>query len=161
VNDTDFFNFLRRKKAEWSAKPHAKLTQGEVNEANKIVHPDDIVVVAPVQPTVPSPEAGILANKRGPLAAIVGSLAATSLFFTVPKHEGTRYEAYRDIAGIVTICQGDTTNVRMGLIETPAGCRERLERQLVIHAEGVMACTRTLKQEGRDYQRAAAVSLAY
>jgi lysozyme len=103
----------------------------------------------------------VLDSKKGPLAAIVGAVAATSLFASVPKHEGTEYRAYRDVAGIWTICQGDTRGVRAGMVETPEGCRQRLEAQLVAHASGVMACTPRLKEEGRDWQRAAATSLAY
>lgn len=102
-----------------------------------------------------------LSSRKAPLAAIVGTLAATSLFATVPKEEGTEYKAYRDIAGIWTVCQGDTNDVHPGLIETPEGCRQRLEAQLVAHARPVMACTPALAEPGRDYQRAAAVSLAY
>lgn len=114
--------------------------------------------VSAIFPTAPS--AG-LQSYRGPLAAIVGVVAATSLFATIPKEEGVEYKAYRDIAGIWTVCAGDTADVRLGLIETPEGCRQRLEKQLVAHAKPVMACTPALAEPGRDYQRAAAVSLAY
>lgn len=95
------------------------------------------------------------------LTGIVGAIAASMLYLTVPEDEGTEYRAYRDIAGIWTICNGDTANVRSGMVETPAGCRARLERQLIAHAKPVMACVPQLGQPGRDYQRAAAVSLAY
>jgi lysozyme len=47
------------------------------------------------------------------------------------------------------------------MVETPEGCRLRLERQLIAHAKPVMACTPRLGEPGRDWQRAAAVSLAY
>lgn len=109
---------------------------------------------------VPSPSPG-MASTRPALAAIVGTLAATSLFASIPEHEGIEYKAYRDIAGIWTICAGDTANVRSGMIETQEGCRQRLERQLIAHAKPVMACTPRLRESGRDWQRAAAVSLAY
>jgi lysozyme len=152
-NDEGFFNYLRKKKRDWSGKRQAKLTQAEVNEANAVLRPVEAPELVPVSPP--------LGSRAGPLAAIVGALAATSLFATVPEHEGTRYKAYKDIAGVWTVCQGDTNDVRPGLIETPEGCRQRLERQLVIHAKGVMACTPRLSEEGRDWQRAAATSLAY
>lgn len=100
-------------------------------------------------------------NKAVGLTGIVGTLAASILYVTIPEDEGTRYDAYRDIAGIWTICQGDTANVRPGMVETPAGCRARLERQLIAHAKPVMACVPTLAQPGRDNQRAASVSFAY
>lgn len=95
------------------------------------------------------------------LTGIVGTIAASILYVTIPADEGTEYRAYRDIAGIWTVCNGDTTNVRPGMVETPEGCRIRLERQLIAHAKPVMACVPQLGQSGRDHQRAAAVSLAY
>jgi lysozyme len=156
--DAGLFNWLRTKKQEWSGKKQARLTQKEVNEFNNVLYPELVVVAEkPEKPHVIS----TITSVKGPLVAIVGSLAATSLFATVPAHEGTVYKAYKDIAGVTTICQGDTTNVHMGMIETPEGCRLRLERQLVIHAKGVMACTPRLEEEGHEWQRAAAVSLAY
>lgn len=112
------------------------------------------------EPIQPSPSSG-LSGTKGPLAAIVGVVAATSLFASIPQHEGLEYKAYRDIAGIWTICAGDTANVRPGMIETPEGCQRRLEAQLVAHAKPVMQCTPRLTEPGRDWQRAAAVSLAY
>ncbi len=105
-------------------------------------------------------------NDRRPLpkktlGAIVGAVAASVLLVTIPSDEGTELRAYRDIAGVWTICNGDTNDVRAGMVETPEGCRRRLERQLIAHAEPVMRCTPWLAGEGRDYARAAAVSLAY
>lgn len=161
MNDKLFFDYLRKKKADWSNKSRAKLTQSEVDEANKILEAPDAIVVAPVTaPSVSTPSKA-LGSQKGPLAAIVGSLAASVLFTSIPEDEGTRLKAYKDVAGIVTICQGDTNNVFMGMVETPEGCRQRLEKQLVIHAKGAMACTPRLLEPGHDYQRAAAVSLAY
>lgn len=95
------------------------------------------------------------------LAAIIGLGGAAILYVTVPKDEGTEYRAYRDIVGVWTICNGDTANVRPGMVETKAGCQDRLERQLIAHAKPVMACIPTLWDDGRDNQRAAIVSLAY
>lgn len=100
-------------------------------------------------------------QKSGGLLAIVGAVAVGVLYVSIPEDEGTRYTAYRDIVGVWTICQGDTANVAPGMVETPEGCSKRLERQLIAHAGPVMACTPRLREPGRDYQRAAAVSLAY
>lgn len=153
MNDKSLFDFLRRKKSEWSGKPRSKLSQQDVDEFNSVLHQQDT-------PTVPAPDEP-LSSKKGPLTTIVGTVAATILLSVVPQFEGTEYRAYKDVAGIWTICQGDTKNVRAGLIETPEGCRQRLEAQLVTHAKGVTACTPRLKAENREYQLAAAVSLAY
>ncbi|WP_206432265.1 lysozyme [Sphingomonas sp. ABOLF] len=67
--------------------------------------------------------------------------------------------AYRDIVGVWTICDGDTANVKPGMVETPAGCEVRYDRQLTAHAKPVLACTPALK--GHPNQLAAAISLAY
>jgi lysozyme len=152
MSERAIFDYLRRKKQAWTRKS-AGLTQAEVDEAKAALNEPE---QASLSVKVPS-----LGSRKAPLAAIVGTLAATSLFATVPKEEGTEYKAYRDIAGIWTVCQGDTKDVHPGLIETPEGCRQRLESQLVAHARPVMACTPALAEPGRDYQRAAAVSLAY
>jgi GH24 family phage-related lysozyme (muramidase) len=44
--------------------------------------------------------------------------------------EGRRLVAYRDIVGVLTICDGDTQHVRPGMRETPAGCDERTQRRV-------------------------------
>lgn len=123
------------------------------------------------------------AARRNTLVALLGAIAAAGLYTSIPADESGRkasvaitpagevvskpisgpehLKAYRDIVGIWTICDGDTQNVKAGMVETRAGCQARLERQLLAHAEPVMACVPTLADEGRDYQRWAAVSLAY
>lgn len=160
MSDELIFGLFRRKKREWSKKPGG-LTQAEVDEIDatlKAAKGEERPSLSPATTATPSK---LLTSKKPPLVAIVGAIAATSLFASVPKEEGTEYKAYRDIAGIWTVCQGDTKDVHPGLIETPEGCRQRLEMQLVAHARPVMACTPALSETGRDYQRAAAVSLAY
>lgn len=159
ISDKSLFDFLRKKKAEWTGKPKAKLTQEEVDEFNGVIHPElePIVVTAP---KVPAPDEK-MTSKIGPLAAIIGPVAATLALTMVPQEEGLEYKAYRDIAGIWTICSGDTNDVHAGLIETSEGCRQRTERQLVIHARGMMLCTPNLAQPGKDYIRAAGTSFTY
>jgi lysozyme len=159
VSDTALFDTLRRLKRRWS-KSQAGLTQDEVNEVNAALKQPSAAMSAVIKDAGFKPSE-VLASKKGPLIALIGAVAATSLFSTIPQHEGTEYKAYRDIASVWSICNGDTANVSPSLIETPEGCRIRLERQLVAHAGGVMACTPRLSEEGRDWQRAAAVSLAY
>lgn len=170
MSDLVFFNFLRRKKREWSRSGNASLTQAEVDEGNAVLKARDAAKAAGGSPTAqtsispssaaPAQPTG-LPGKKGPLAAIVGLVAATSLLTTIPKEEGTKLAAYRDIVGVPTICSGDTNNVRIGMVETPEGCRQRLESQLVAFASGVMKCSPTLSEDGRELQRAAATSLAY
>ena len=45
-------------------------------------------------------------------------------------HEGCKYEAYLDGAGIPTICVGHTKGVKMGDTATPAQCDAFLEEDL-------------------------------
>lgn len=131
-----------------------------------------------IQPPKPS-----AALKRGTLASVIGIAAAALVLQTVPEDESGRYvkvtvaqdgtatvkhvrgpqylRAYLDIAGIPTACDGITKGVKMGQVYTEAQCAMLLERELVVHAQGVMKCSPGLRGDGRDNQRAAAVSLAY
>ena len=123
------------------------------------------------------------ALKKGSLASIIGIAAAALVMTTVPEDEsgrkvdvkiaadgaatvthvrGPQYlRTYLDIAGVPTACDGITKGIRLGQVYTEAQCAALLERELVIHAQGVMNCSPGLQGEGRAYQRAAAVSLAY
>ena len=120
---------------------------------------------------------------KSPLVALVGASVAAALLVMVPKDEsgrtveatitpagevktrhvsGRQYlAAYADIVGVWTICDGDTKGVRPGMVETEAGCQERLERQLVAHAGPVLRCVPALGHPGREQQLIASVSLAY
>lgn len=116
------------------------------------------------------------------LAGIIGSIAGAVILFTVtPEFEsgrkveatvaadgiatvrhisGPQYlRAYLDIVKVPTACDGITNGVRMGQTYTPAQCTALLEHELIVHAEGVIACVPALY--GRGQQAAAAVSLAY
>ncbi|KVF09668.1 lysozyme [Burkholderia vietnamiensis] len=93
------------------------------------------------------------------LAGVVGAAAAALLLSIVPRFEGQVLVAKPDPIGIVTACNGDTKDVKLGQRFTPEECRTRLEQRLIEHAEPVLKCTPTLK--GHPYQLAAAVSFAY
>ena len=158
MNDKPIFDKIREFKQRWLRKPGLGLSAAEVQEVNQALSDARRSPETPVPALAPIiPGLGF----KGPLAAIVGAAAAATLITTVPKEEGWELRAYRDIAGIWTICGGDTKNVRPGMVETEEGCRRRLEAQLVAHASPVMKCTPRLAEPGRDMQRAAAVSLAY
>lgn len=129
----------------------------------------------------PPPQQDAPAKSKSPLVALVGAAAAIALATMVAKDEsgrtvdakvtpggalevrhvrGPQYlAAYADIVGVWTICDGDTKNVRPGMVETQAGCRDRLERQLVAHAKPVLTCVPGLRD--RPNQLVASVSLAY
>lgn len=44
------------------------------------------------------------------------------------EQEGYKLVAYQDSIGIWTICEGDTSNVTAGTVETPEGCKKRSDR---------------------------------
>lgn len=117
------------------------------------------------------------------LAGMVGTVAAAILLVQVPREEsgrtvavemrpdgqpsirhvaGPQYlNAYLDAAGVPTACDGITKGVRIGQRYSEAQCSAMLESALSDHARGVQRCVPTLWADGRDWQRAAAVSLAY
>lgn len=95
------------------------------------------------------------------LVGLLGVLAASILMTYTPRDEGTEYKAYRDIVGVWTICNGDTKDVQPGLVETPEGCKKRLEKQLIAHSEPVLKCTPSLADPARGYQLAMAADTSY
>lgn len=62
-------------------------------------------------------------------AAVIG--VALSL---VSVMEGVRYTAYRDAAGVWTICNGVTAGVKKGSTATPEQCKTALLRELTKHS---------------------------
>lgn len=79
--------------------------------------------------------------KRGTKGLIAGSAALMALATgTVSELEGRSLRAYYDIVNVLTICDGDTNNVKPGMIETPAGCDHRLRANLVKYEAGLDKC---------------------
>lgn len=125
----------------------------------------------------------VTAPGRKTLAGLIGAIGAAIILTVVPKEEsgrtvevtinkdgaatvqhvaGKQYlKAYLDIAGIPTACDGITRGVKMGQTYSEAQCAKMLERELVIHAEGMLRCSPGLRKPGMDYPRAAALSLTY
>jgi lysozyme len=117
------------------------------------------------------------------LVGLLGLVATAGLLTTTPAEESGRtvqatilpggtievqhvtgpeyLRAYADVVGVWTICDGLTRGVKRGMVETRAGCMERLEAELLEHAQRVVACVPDLARPGRDYQRWAFVSLSY
>lgn len=108
-------------------------------------------------PLKPTP----LSGKKKSLAALVGAMAATLLFATVPVHEGEVLTTYYDPVGIATVCYGDTDPAMAipGASYSREECLRSLERQLVAHAEPVLACAPGVTASPET--TAAFVSLAY
>jgi lysozyme len=118
------------------------------------------------------------------LAGIVGVTAAGILFTLTPHEESGRKVAvsidqntgvaqirhisgrqylktYIDVVGVPTACDGITRNVKVGQTYTEAQCTRLLEDELIIHAEGALACASNLRRPGWENQRAAATLLTY
>lgn len=113
-------------------------------------------------PGTPPQRRRVPGGARAALIALVGSTAlAVALIGDIRTDEGRVYHAYRDIAGIVTGCDGDTNDVHMGQTFNDAECDERTARQLVNHARPVMACVPALRQVGHENQLRASVRFAY
>ena len=97
--------------------------------------------------------------KKKTIATVIGTACAALCVPLVMQWEGLEQTGYKDIVGIPTKCYGDTNDVEVGKTYTMDECRESLNTQLIDHAEPVLACVPSL--EGRTYQLAASVSLAY
>lgn len=102
-----------------------------------------------------------LPGKKKTLAALVGAIAATLLMVTVPRHEGEVLTTYYDPVGIATVCYGDTDPAMAvpGASYSREECLRSLERQLIIHAAGVLDCVPGVTASPE--MTAAFVSLAY
>lgn len=79
---------------------------------------------------------------RGKIAGVTATSAAVIALAAgiVKPWEGRELRAYRDIVGVLTICDGDTSSVRPGQVATHAECDTRLARQVMAHAAGLDAC---------------------
>lgn len=125
------------------------------------------------KPKVPAKTlAGVLGSVGAALALFVITPAEESgrkVTATVPpsgaitiKHvSGKQYlKAYLDAVGVATACDGIATkDIRIGQTYTEAQCATMLERELIVHAEGVIKCIPGVY--GRTNQAIAIVSLAY
>lgn len=113
-------------------------------------------------PDNPAPRAG-----KTPLTALAITMGVAAAALTTPfvarwedGPSGPALVPYRDIVGVWTQCSGETLGVTArSPKETPVGCAVKLDRRLAGFAQAVASCTPSLR--GRDYQWAAATSLAY
>lgn len=79
--------------------------------------------------------------KRGTKGLIAGSVALTALATGFIAHwEGRELQAYRDIVGVWTICDGETKGVRPGDVATPAQCDSMLAQNLRTYEAGLDRC---------------------
>lgn len=102
-----------------------------------------------------------MSQSRQRLVALVGAAAAGLLLATVPDYEGEVLTTYADPVGIATVCYGDTDPAMAypGAVYSREECLRSLERQLVAHAEPVLACAPGVTASSE--MTASFVSLAY
>ena len=86
----------------------------------------------------------------------IAAVAAAALF--IAPWEGVRYKAYRDIAGVPTICYGRTKDVKMTDTATPEQCDKWFLEELEEFNRAVRKC---LTREPTLNQEVAFVDLAY
>jgi len=79
-------------------------------------------------------------NKKA--AAAVVAAAASLATGTIAYFEGTRTEAYRDPAGIPTICTGHTEGVVMGQVRSLNECQRLLQADVETAMASVLVLTR-------------------
>lgn len=71
-------------------------------------------------------------------AAVAGaSMLGLALMGAIGQNEGRSLSAYWDPAGVLTICDGDTTNVKPGQRATVAECDARLRAGITEHAKAL------------------------
>jgi GH24 family phage-related lysozyme (muramidase) len=72
------------------------------------------------------------------VGALAGSTLLGSALLTSLTHlEGTELVAYFDSAGVLTICNGDTTNVQKGQRASLSECKQRLKDGIAKHANAL------------------------
>lgn len=76
----------------------------------------------------------------------------------IAKWEGTRYEAYQDVGGVWTICEGHTAGVLPGMKATQAQCDEWREQDIATANAIVDRCILIALT---DNQRAAFIDAAF
>lgn len=90
------------------------------------------------------------------VVAIILTVAAPQ----IAKYEGTRYTPYKDIGGVLTVCDGHTgRDIRPKTVYTPKECTALLDQDATKAAEGILAVSPALAK--RPYQLAAAISFTY
>ncbi len=90
-------------------------------------------------------------------AAGGGAIAIAAVL--IPDLEGLRYEPYRDVVGVLTVCYGHTgADIVIGKRYTSGECKAMLDKDLVPFARSV---ERSVKIPASEYQKASLISFSY
>jgi len=96
---------------------------------------------------------------RKKLLVASGASAIAIASFMIPELEGVRYEPYRDVAGVLTVCYGHTgSDIIPGKRYSPEECRAILDSDLVPFAHAV---ERAVNVPATEYQKAALITFSY
>ncbi|TDE17729.1 lysozyme [Dyadobacter psychrotolerans] len=95
--------------------------------------------------------------KRGAAAGTIAGMLAIAVP-VIGSMEGVSYTPYRDLAGVLTICHGETEGVKLGQIETAESCSLMMKAKLKIVGARVDSMVQTPMSNERF---AGLVSLSY
>lgn len=69
-------------------------------------------------------------------------IASASLISMISKHEGTETKPYKDVVGVLTVCNGHTgPDIIPGKTYSKQECDALLKKDISVHSEGLLKCT--------------------
>jgi lysozyme len=86
-----------------------------------------------------------IAARKGAIAIVTASAA---LLASVASWEGTEHKPYKDVVGVLTVCNGHTKNVVPNKVYTKAECDALLTQDLTEHGQGVLNCVKVPIPQG-------------
>ncbi|MFZ4832753.1 lysozyme [Rouxiella sp. Mn2063] len=96
---------------------------------------------------------------RKKIISVAGGGALAIATVMIPTLEGVRYEPYRDVAGILTVCYGHTgSDIVPGKQYTESECQIMLNQDLKPFSLSVQ---RSVKVPASEYQKAALITFSY
>lgn len=105
-------------------------------------------VADPLPTYTPTPEPVKRPTGKGAaIGGVAGAAVIAAIVAFVGPWEGRRYEAYQDIVGVWTICEGHTKGVKAGDVANDAQCDAMTAQDVAEHNAGIRACiTRPMPQ---------------
>jgi len=96
---------------------------------------------------------------RNKIISVAGGGALAIATVMIPTLEGVRYEPYRDVAGVLTVCYGHTgSDIVPGKRYTQSECQILLNQDLKPFSLSVQ---RSVKVPASEYQKAALITFSY